>query len=175
MDRLRAKLVFLANRGENILSNFKKSSKVNRTGKLWYLFLSIKLLLLAKSYILKGDFALGYMSTQVWDFSNIFQFPNCEAVLQLEWQFVCNFFYPRYQVQFYLWQIEPILKHIKLPNSHDLARLKNFHLHFIFSAMVSTSEHSSTFQKKKKCIEPLPRRFLIRRRKNWIFVVYVPF
>ena len=49
---------------------------------------------------------MGYVSTQIWDFSNI-----C-----ISWGNSCTILcYTRYRVSFYLWLIESILKHCKVP------------------------------------------------------------
>ena len=45
--------------------------KLDRKRKVWYLFLRVFQLLFAKFKFLKGDYALGYMSTKNWYFFNI--------------------------------------------------------------------------------------------------------
>ena len=69
-------------------------------------------------------------------------------------------FYTRYQVRLYLWQIRIVIKHGKRPKYCDQGCLKNFHLHFMFSAMVQFSEQSSIFFfNTEKYIKLLPRKF----------------
>ena len=43
---------------------------------VWYLLLRVFWLLLPKFNFWKGDWTLGYISTQIWDFPNIFLFPK---------------------------------------------------------------------------------------------------
>ena len=50
--------------------------KLDRTRKVWYLLLRVFWLLLSKFNFWKGDWALDYVSTQIWDFSNICLFPK---------------------------------------------------------------------------------------------------
>ena len=50
--------------------------KLNRTTKVWYLLLRVFWLILPKFNFWKGDRALGYVTTQIWDFPNICLFPN---------------------------------------------------------------------------------------------------
>ena len=49
----------------------RNSVKLDRLRKVWYLFLRGFELLLPKFIFWKGDWALGYESTQIWDFRNI--------------------------------------------------------------------------------------------------------
>ena len=45
--------------------------KLDRTRKVWSLLLRVFWLLLPKLNLRKGNWALGYVSTQIWDFPNI--------------------------------------------------------------------------------------------------------
>ena len=44
--------------------------------KDWHLFLPVFQLLLPKPNFFKGDWALGCVSTQIWEFSNIYELPK---------------------------------------------------------------------------------------------------
>ena len=44
--------------------------------KVWYLLLHVFSLQLPKFTFWKGDWSLGYVSTQIWDYSNIYLFPK---------------------------------------------------------------------------------------------------
>ena len=44
--------------------------KLDKQRNVWYVFLHVFQLLLEKSKFLKRDWALGYVPTQIWDFSN---------------------------------------------------------------------------------------------------------
>ena len=61
---------------QNIWNKLEKSSKTGQDKKSWYLLLRVFGLLLPKFNFWKGDWALGYVSTQIWDFSNISLFPK---------------------------------------------------------------------------------------------------
>ena len=56
--------------------NMRILVKLDRARKVWYLLLRVFWLLLPKFNFWKGDWALGYVSTQIWDFSNISLFPK---------------------------------------------------------------------------------------------------
>ena len=93
--------------------------KMHRTWKVWYLPY-VFWLLLPKFSLRKGDWALGYVSTQIWDFPCISLFPN---ILSLKWfgnlWLIYQVCYTRYHVLFYLWWIEHVLKHGKVPKYYD--------------------------------------------------------
>ena len=54
----------------------KNPVKLDCIRKVWYLLLRAFWLLLPKFNFWKGDWALGYVSTQIWDFPNISLFPK---------------------------------------------------------------------------------------------------
>ena len=54
--------------------------KLYRTRKVWYLLFRVFWLLLPKFNFWKGDWVLGYVSTQIWDFPNISLFPKILSV-----------------------------------------------------------------------------------------------
>ena len=58
------------------LQSWTKYLEQNRTTKVWYLLLHVSWLLLPKFNSWKGDWALGCVLTQIWDFSIIFLFPK---------------------------------------------------------------------------------------------------
>ena len=66
------------NPGQKIWNKKKKRNpiKLDRTRKVWYLLLRVFCLLLPKFNFWNGDWALGYVSTQIWDFPNISLFPK---------------------------------------------------------------------------------------------------
>ena len=66
---------FTYNPRQNISNKMEKSGKLTGKESLVFIF-SYFYLLLPKSNIFKGDWALGYVSTQIWGFPNIFYFPN---------------------------------------------------------------------------------------------------
>ena len=62
---------------ENIWKYLLKSSKNEHNKKGYrYLLYRVFWLLLPKFNFWKGDWALGYVSTQIWDFPNISLFPK---------------------------------------------------------------------------------------------------
>ena len=68
------------------------------------------------------------MSTQSWDFLNIslFSEPKSEVARQLVRKFVYQVCYTGYQVPFYLWWMEPVLKYCKVLKYYDQDSLKIF-------------------------------------------------
>ena len=64
------------NLGQNIWDKIEKSSKTGRTRKVWYLVLRVFWLLLSKFNFWKEDWALGYVSIQIWDFPSISLLPK---------------------------------------------------------------------------------------------------
>ena len=64
------------NLGQIIWNKIEKSSKTGRTRKIWYLLLRVFWLLLSKFSFWKEDWALGYVSIQIWDFPSISLFPK---------------------------------------------------------------------------------------------------
>ena len=90
---------------------------MNRERKYWYSFLRDFWLLLPKSNFLKIDGALDFVSTQIWDFSNIPNFLRFYVLgrMQLTRQLVYQVCYTRYKVSFYWWWIGPVLKYCKVP------------------------------------------------------------
>ena len=73
-------------------------------------------LLLPRFHFWKGDWALSYVSTQIWDFPNIFLFLK---IMSLVRQLVYQVCYTRYHISFYLWLIGSILKNCKVPKYYD--------------------------------------------------------
>ena len=57
-------------------TRWRNPLKLDRTRKVWYLLLPGFWLLLPKVNFWKGDWALGYVSTQIWDVPNISLFPK---------------------------------------------------------------------------------------------------
>ena len=88
-----------------------------------------------------GDWALGYVSTQIWDFSNISLFSK---ILSLKWfgnprensYQVC---YSRYHVSFYLWLIGSLLKHCKVPKYYNQDCSLMFSEHHRLCSQISES------------------------------------
>ena len=88
-----------------------------------------------------GDWALGYVSTQIWDFSNISLFSK---MLSLKWfgnsrensYQVC---YSRYHVSFYLWLIGSLLKHCKVPKYYNQDCSLMFSEHHRLCSQISES------------------------------------
>ena len=88
--------------------------------KVWYLLLQgFFWLLLPKFNFWKGDWALGYVSTQIWNFPTISLFPKilsfklfCNSWGNSDTKVCCT----RYHILFYLWLIGSGLKHCKVPN-----------------------------------------------------------
>ena len=52
-------------------TKYRNSVKLDRTRKAWYLLLRVFWLLLQKFNFWKRDWALGYISTEIWDFPNV--------------------------------------------------------------------------------------------------------
>ena len=88
-----------------------------------------------------GGWALGYVSTQIWDFSNISLFSK---FLSLKWfgnsrensYQVC---YSRYHVSFYLWLIGSLLKHCKVPKYYNQDCSLMFSEHHRLCSQISES------------------------------------
>ena len=57
-------------------TRWRNPAKLDRTRKVWYLLLHVFWLLLPKFNFCRGDGALGYVSTQIWDAPNISLFPK---------------------------------------------------------------------------------------------------
>ena len=68
--------------GKIFRTKWRNPVKLDRTTKVWYLLLRLFWLLLPKFNLWKGDWALGYVSIQIWDFPNISLFPK---ILILKW------------------------------------------------------------------------------------------
>ena len=90
----------------------RNQAKVDRTRKLWNMFLCNFCPLVPNFYLRKGDWVLGSVSHHFCDFPNISNFlkifslsrsATCEAALY-------NVSCTTYQVSLYLWRMEPILK-----------------------------------------------------------------
>ena len=64
------------NPGQNIWHKIKKPSKTGQVKKVWYLLLYVFWLLLPKFNFWNEGWALGYVSTQIWDFDDISLFPK---------------------------------------------------------------------------------------------------
>ena len=62
--------------GQNICSKIDKSSKTVQDKKVLYLLLFAFWMLLPKFNFWEGDWALAYVSTQIWDFPNISLLPK---------------------------------------------------------------------------------------------------
>ena len=74
------------NPGQTIWNKMGRfSEKLDRARKVWYLLLSVFWLLRAKFNFSEGDWALGYVSAQIWDLSNSFLFPKILSLF-----FVCG-------------------------------------------------------------------------------------
>ena len=102
-------------------TKWRNPVKLDRARKVWYLLLRVFWLLLLKFNFWNEDWALGYVSTKIWDFPNISLFPkilslksfgNSEATHMQ----VCR---TGYHVSFYLWLIGSVLKHCKVPKYFD--------------------------------------------------------
>ena len=52
-------------------AGWRNPVKLDRTGKVWYLLLRVFWVLLPEFNFWGGDWALGYVCTQIWDFPNI--------------------------------------------------------------------------------------------------------
>ena len=61
---------------QNIWNKLKKASKTGQDKKVWYLLLRVFRMLLPKFNFWRGDRTLGYVSTIIWDFPNIFFIPK---------------------------------------------------------------------------------------------------
>ena len=109
------------NPGQNIWNKIDKSSKTGQDKKSLTPLSRVFWLLLPKFNFWKGDWALGYVSTQIWDFPNIFLFPKILslksfgnswgssytkfAILDITFRFTCL--------------IGSVLKHCKVPQYYD--------------------------------------------------------
>ena len=103
-------------------SKQRKSVKLDRSRKVWYLLLCVFRLLLPKFNFWKGDWTLGYVSTQIWDFPNISLFPKILSLKSLSnsWDnSYAKLCYMRYHALLYMWLIESLLKHCKVPKYCD--------------------------------------------------------
>ena len=104
------------NHGQNIWNKIEKSSKIG-TRKVCNLLLRVFWLLLPKFKLWKGDWALGYVSTQIWAFSNISLFPKI-LNLKIKVNRIPSWLY---QIsRFVLVVVNPIcLEHCKVPKYYD--------------------------------------------------------
>ena len=121
---------------QNIWNKVKKCNKVGHDYKAFIFWQ-----LLPKFNFWDTDCALGSISTQIWDVSNIYELPGILS-LNLFDSSRGNFytmFIIRYQVSFYFWRIGPILKHWKVPKYNDQNWLKSF------SFALHTSNYDSGF------------------------------
>ena len=76
---LRPKLLLWVNPGQNIWNEIQKSSKTEKVKTFWYTLIYCCVvvgLVLPTFNFWKGDWALGYVSTQLWDFTDISLFPK---------------------------------------------------------------------------------------------------
>ena len=64
---------------KNIWSKNEKSSKIEKDQKKRYIILCAFWLLLQKLNIWKRHWVQGYVSTQIWDLSNIYYFPRVRS------------------------------------------------------------------------------------------------
>ena len=68
--------IFSAVLGEIFGTKWRNPVKLDRKRNVWYQLLHVFWQLLPKFNLWKEDWALGYVSTQIWDFPNIFLFPK---------------------------------------------------------------------------------------------------
>ena len=107
---------------QNICNKIEKSRKTGQDKKSLISIFACFLTAIAKFNFWKGDQALSYVSTQIWDFPNISLFPKIlksKVVRQLVRQLVQIVCYTRYHVSFYLWLIISVLQHCKVPKNYD--------------------------------------------------------
>ena len=71
-DSRKDSVIIYHNPGQNMWNKLEKSSKFRRKRKVWYLFSRVSWLLLPKFNLWTGDWALDYVSNQIWEFSIIF-------------------------------------------------------------------------------------------------------
>lgn len=105
-DWAKSRICFL---GQSQKRCFKQSKviQLNWAGKFFFFLHSFRLLLY-KFNLLKGDWGLGCVFSQMWIFSTISQFPEFKVVLQFKRQLMYLLCYARYQVCFYLFQFDPV-------------------------------------------------------------------
>ena len=89
----------------NPIQNIWNPVKLEKKIKVRYLLLRVSWLLWSKFNFWKGDWALS-VSNLLWDFSNISWFPQILSIKRLVRWIVYQVCYTRYQVSFYLLQIE---------------------------------------------------------------------
>ena len=144
----------LAKLGSTILGKtFGTKQKSSKTGQLKKslvsTFLGVFWQLLPNFNFWKEDCALGYVSTQIWDFRNISLFPKILRLKSFDnlWGNSYQICYTIYHVSFYLWLIRSILKHSTVPK-YEQDCLKIFFLFSTLPMMIQISGKKAHLVKK---------------------------
>ena len=110
----------------------------------------------------KGDWALCYISNQIWDFL-IFPYflkdPKSLVVQQFMRKPIYQAGCSRYHVSFYLWIIQSGLKHTKVPKYYGQDCLKIFFSHSTLGMMIQISTKNAHWFKKVSSVKKLLLNF----------------
>ena len=129
---LRPKLCFFRQSWAKDLGQSRNPVKLDKITKSSISTFACFLAVIPKFKFWKGVWALGYVSTQIWDFPNIWLFSKIASLKSFGnlWgnSYTKFAILGRYQVSFYIWLIGSVLKHCKVPKYYDQDCLKAFFL-----------------------------------------------
>ena len=98
----------------------------------------------AKIYFCRGDWTLGCVLKEFWDFVNISLFPKIVSLNSLGNSYTRFLLCTRYQVPFYVRWMERVLKLCKIPSYYMKRIFKKFFFCCLHFLKIETSEHNTT-------------------------------